>query len=39
MDRRIPDQETLKKEILAWQEKEMLLPALWNGDLPLRMHG
>ena len=21
MDRRIPDQETLKKEILAWQEK------------------
>ena len=24
MDRRIPDQETLKKEILAWQEKRAL---------------
>jgi len=39
MDRRITDQETLKKKFLRGKKKEMLSPALWNGDLPLRMRG
>ena len=39
LDRRIPDQGTLKKEITAWQNKEMLLLSLWNGDLPMKMLG
>jgi hypothetical protein len=39
LDRRIPDQETLKMEIAAWQEKEMLLLRPWNGDLQMKMLG
>jgi hypothetical protein len=39
MDRRIPDQETLKKKQLHGKKKEMLLLLLWNGDLLLMMRG
>jgi hypothetical protein len=39
LDRRIPDQETLKMEIAAWQEKEMLLLRPWNDDLQMKMLG
>ncbi|MDD5269548.1 MAG: hypothetical protein PHO08_20990 [Methylococcales bacterium] len=39
LDRRIPDQETFKMEITAWQEKGMLLLGQWNGDLQLRKIG
>lgn len=39
MDRRIPDQETLKKEQQHGKKKEMLLLVLWNGDLLLMMRG
>ena len=40
LDRQIPDQDTLKKEVVAWQEKRNIIASpLWNGDLPRRMLG
>jgi len=39
LDHRIPDQDALKKEVAAWQEKRNAIARLWNGGLPPKMHG